>query len=288
MTVDLTVCARTDAGLVRSTNQDAFIVADLTSGGSVHEPYVGFRMDVGQGGVLLAVSDGLGGRAAGEVASALAVETLCRSLSCSIPDDPELVEDLLEEAVQRANRAVFRASVEPGYQRMGATLTAVLVHGALAHIAEVGDSRAYVLRGGAIEQVTHDQSYLQLLIDRGVAPRNARRSPLSGAVLQAIGVKPEVTVALGRLALRRHDCLILCSDGLSSKVGAAEMRAAVTWSRQLDVACDTMVDLALKRGGEENITALIASVEGDLPSLLDGERISQTFEVVQEFPFEGP
>jgi serine/threonine protein phosphatase PrpC len=288
MTVDLTVCARTDPGLVRPSNEDAFIVADLTSGCAVHQPYVGFRVDIGTRGVLLAVSDGLGRHAAGEVASALVVESLRRALSCRIPEEPAQVDILLDEAVQRANSAVWHASIEPRYEGMAATLTAVLVHGHVAHIAEVGDSRAYVLRGGAIEQVTHDQSYAQLLIDSGVAPDEARHSPLGGAVLQAIGLGPEVSVALGRLALRRHDCLILCSDGLSNKVGPAQLRAAVAWSRELDVACDMMVDLALQRGGEDNITALVASVDGDLQPPADGERISQTFEVVRDFEIDVP
>ncbi len=284
MTVDLTVCARTDVGLVRPVNEDGFVIADLTSGCALHDPYASSRLEVGEGGVLLAVSDGLGGHAAGEVASALVLESLRRSLARIIPADPVQVDLLLEDAVQRANRAVWEASaLHRGCERMGATLTAAFVHGGFAHIAEVGDSRAYLLRGHAIQLVTHDQSYVQLLIDSGVAPWEARRSPMSGAVLQAMGLLPSVTVAIERLALRRGDCLILCSDGLSGKVGDAELRAAVQWSREPDRACDAMIDLALERGGDDNVTAVVASVGGDLPPAIAGESISDTLHVVQEF-----
>lgn len=284
MTVDLMVCARTDVGLVRPVNEDGFVVADLTSGCALHDPYASLRLEVGDRGVLLAVSDGLGGHAAGEVASALVLESLRRSLSRSIPANPMQVDELVEEAVQQANRAVWEASaLHRGCERMGATLTAVLVHGGFAHIAEVGDSRAYLLRGHSIQLVTHDQSYVQLLIDSGVSPWEARRSPMSGAVLQAMGLLPSVTVAIERLALRRGDCLILCSDGLSGKVGDAELRAAVQWSREPDRACEAMIDLALERGGDDNITAIVASVEGDLPPAIAGESISDTLHVVQEF-----
>lgn len=284
MSVELTLCARTDVGLVRPINEDAFVIADLTSGCALHEPYASSRVEVGERGVLLAVSDGLGGHAAGEVASALVLETLRRSLSRRIPTDPAQVDALVEDAVQQANRAVWEASVfHRGFERMGATLTAVFVHGGFAHIAEVGDSRAYLLRGRAIQLVTHDQSYLQLLIDSGVSPWEARRSPLSGAVLQAMGLRPSVAVALERLALRQDDCLVLCSDGLSGKVGDAELRAAVQWSRDPDRACDAMIDMALERGGDDNITAIVAGVSGDLPPSTAGESISDTLLVVQEF-----
>lgn len=283
MAVNLTVCARTDTGLVRKANEDAFVVADLTSGSALHEPQVASRLEVGDRGVLLAVSDGLGGHAAGEVASALVVESLRRSMCRSIPDDPRRVDALVEEAARRANHAVWQAAHQAGRERMGATLTAVFLHGPHAHIAEVGDSRAYLLRGGVIQQVTRDQSYVQLLIDSGVSPGEAQRSPLSSVVLQAMGTRPEVKVALGRLALRQRDCLIVCSDGLSNKVGLEELRWAVLRSQRLDAACAAMVDLAKQRGGDDNITVIVAGVSGDLPPLVAGERISDTLHVVREF-----
>src|SRR5579864_637284 len=144
MAVNLTAYAQTDIGLVRRSNEDAFVIADLT-GGSLLEEQSMARFDVGQRGVLLAVSDGMGGHRAGEVASALVVESLRRSMATQQggPSDA-----LLEKAALQANREVWEAAHSPGREHMGATLTALFIHGKTAHIAEVGDSRAYLLRGG--------------------------------------------------------------------------------------------------------------------------------------------
>jgi serine/threonine protein phosphatase PrpC len=167
---------------------------------------------------------------------------------------------------------------------MGATLTALFVHDKTAYIAEVGDSRAYLLRGGEITQVTHDQSYVQLLVDSGaMSPSEAKDSPLSNVVLQAMGLNPEVSVALGKLDLRQRDCLVLCSDGLSNKLSADDLRQVILASPRLDTACATLVDEAKRRGGDDNITAIVAGVDGDLPPIASGESIAETFFVLREF-----
>ena len=285
MPIQLSVYGQTDAGLVRPSNEDAFVVADLT-GGSVLDGQRIALFEVGQRGVLLAVSDGMGGHAAGEVASALVVESLRRSMvnHAGGPRDA-----LLEKAVLQANRDVWEAARYPGREHMGATLTAMFIHGAVAHIAEVGDSRAYLLRNGSALQVTRDQSYVQLLVDVGaISPQDAKKSEASNVILQAMGLKPDVTVALGRLELRDRDAFILCSDGLSNKVGAEELRDLVLTSPQLDVACVRMIELAKERGGEDNITAIVAGVSGDLPKLLVTESLSQTLHVLQEFKADAP
>jgi serine/threonine protein phosphatase PrpC len=283
MAVNLTVYGETDVGLVRPSNEDALVIADLTGGSVLQEQRIA-RFEVGERGVLLAVSDGLGGHQAGEVASALVVESLRRSMTQRGPARAEQPDALMEEATKRANREVWEAARYRGRERMGATLTAVFIRGATAHIAEVGDSRAYLLRSGTIEQVTRDQSYVQLLVDKGaITKEQARQSPFSNVILQAMGLSPDVTVALGRLDLRLRDCFILCSDGLSNKVLADELRTIVLTSRRLDAACVQMIDLAKARGGEDNITAIVAGVSGDLPPLVAGERISDTLEILQEF-----
>ena len=281
--VNLTVFGRTDVGLVRPINEDAFVVADLTGGSVLQEERIA-RFEVGQRGVLLAVSDGLGGHKAGEVASALVVESLRRSMVRHDRSTPDQCDALLEEATRRANRDVWEAARHPGRETMGATLTAVFIHGGSAHIAEVGDSRAYLLRSGAIEQVTHDQSFVQLLVDKGaLSPAEAQRSGFSNVILQALGLAPDVSVALGRVDLRQRDCFILCSDGLSNKVKPDELRAIVLGARRLDAACMQMVDLAKKRGGDDNITVIVAGVSGDLPPLVAGESIADTLQVLHEF-----
>jgi serine/threonine protein phosphatase PrpC len=283
MLVDLTVYGQTDVGLVRRSNEDAFVVADLTGGSVLQERRIA-RFEVEKHGVLLAVSDGLGGHKAGEVASALVVESLRRSLTRGSAGSVEDDDALMEEATRRANREVWEAARFPGRERMGATLTAVFVHGGTAHIAEVGDSRAYLLRGGAIEQITHDQSYVQLLMDQGaITKEQAEHGGFQNVILQAMGLEPDVSVALGRLELRQYDCFVLCSDGLSNKVTAEELRSIVLTSRRLDAACIRMIELAKQRGGEDNITVIVAGASGDLPALVPGEPIAETLEVLQEF-----
>jgi serine/threonine protein phosphatase PrpC len=279
MGVNLTVYAQTDIGLVRSSNEDAFVIADLTGGSLLGDQRIA-RFDVGQRGVLLAISDGMGGHRAGEVASALVVESLRRSMASQQgPSDA-----LLEKATVQANREVWEAAHCPGREHMGATLTALFIHGQTAYIAEVGDSRAYLLRGGQIAQVTRDQSYVQLLVDSGVMSLGeAKSSPAANVLLQAMGLKPDVKVALGRLELRQQDCLVLCSDGLSNKMSADELRAVILTSPSLDAAGARLVEVAKQRGGEDNITAIVAGVSGDLPPLVSGERITETFLVLQEF-----
>lgn len=285
MPVHLTVVAQTEVGLVRKSNEDAFVVANLTGGSLLDQQRIA-RFDVGQRGVLLAVSDGMGGHQAGEVASALVVQSLRRSMALS----PQGTMDArLEEAALRANRDVWKAARVPGRENMGATLTAVFIHDKTAYIAEVGDSRAYLVRGGHIEQVTRDQSYVQLMIDSGkMSLEDAKRSDLSSVILQAMGSKETVQVALGRLDLRQHDCFVLCSDGLSSLVSADDIRGIVLTAGRLDAACGRLVELAMKRGGNDNITVIVAGVSGDLPALVEGERILDTLLVVQEFGARPP
>jgi len=281
MPVNLTVVGQTEVGLVRQTNEDAFVIADLTGGSLLDEQNM-TRFEVGQRGVLLAVSDGMGGHQAGEVASALVVESLRRSMA----RQPSLVpgDALLEKAAQRANRDVWKAAHVPGRERMGATLTAVFIQGQTAHIAEVGDSRAYLVRSGKIKQVTKDQSYVQLMVDSGaMSPEQAKESEFSSVILQAMGLKETVQIALGRLDLRQRDCFLLCSDGLSSLVNDDEIRDVVLTAGPLDAVCGKLVDLAMKRGGSDNITVIVGGVSGDLPALVVGESISDTLLVVQDF-----
>jgi len=288
MPVNLTVYGQTDVGLVRPINEDAFVVADITGGSVLQEQRIA-RFEVGERGVLLAVSDGLGGHAAGEVASALVVESMRQSMAPRKSLADEQPDSLVKKATERANREVWEAARLPGREKMAATLTAVFIQGATAHIAEVGDSRAYLLRSGVIEQVTRDQSYVQLLVDRGTLTSDqARRSPLNNVILQAMGLEPDVTVALGWLDLRLLDCFILCSDGLSSQVGPEVLRAIVLGSRRLDAACVQMIALANKRGGKDNITVIVAGVSGDLPALVAGEAISDTLEILQEYDPSAP
>jgi serine/threonine protein phosphatase PrpC len=281
MSVNLTVVGRSETGLVRAINEDALVIADLTGDRLVSEQRMA-KFEVGRRGVLLAVSDGMGGHKAGEVASALVVESLRRSME----QTPSGVapDALLDRAAAQANRDVWHAAHLPGREHMGATLTALFIHDRAAYIAEVGDSRAYLVRGGAIKQVTHDQSYVQLMIDSGVmSAEEARRSELSSVILQAMGLKATVQIALGRLGLRQRDAFVLCSDGLSSLVTNDEIRQTVLNAGRLDAVCDQLVDLALRRGGTDNITVVVAGVSGDLALPVASESLSDAVQVMREF-----
>jgi PPM family protein phosphatase len=281
MSINLAVCGFTDVGLVRETNEDALVISDLTGDSLIGAmPKAGF--EIRERGVLLAVSDGMGGHNAGEIASALVVESLKRAMKTS----PRSASDdvLFERAVKSANRQVWEAAQLPDRKDMGATLTAVFLHGATAYIAEVGDSRAYLLRGGRLVQVTRDQSFVQMLVDSGaLAPEDAAEAPYKNVILQAMGQEPEVQVALGKLDLRQGDCFLLCSDGLTNELSASEIRDAILDAPELDAAGTTLIDLAKRHGGQDNITVILGSVSGQLPEVVPGERVSGALERLKEF-----
>jgi serine/threonine protein phosphatase PrpC len=256
------------------------VITELQSGQLIDAFDADRWVDVGGRGLLLALSDGMGGHEAGEVASALVLEVLQAELQRAA-DGP--IAHLLEAAVLRANGAVHDAaqSEHPG---MGATLVAVFARGAQAYIAEVGDSRAYLLRGSRLRQITRDQSMVQLLVDQGVlSAREARTAPGRNVILQAMGLAPDVRVAIGRLDLRKGDRLLLCSDGVSNALSDEELRQIMTESRPRE-ACETMIALANERGGHDNQTVIIADVHGDaLAAPAEFETVTSTYEVLQAF-----
>ncbi len=288
MGIKLSVAARTDVGKVRTNNEDSFVVADLNRGDrSTMDAATDFN--VTERGVLLAVSDGMGGEAAGEVASALVVETLRRVLAENAPQSEEsktAITKLIENAVIKANEEVFAAAKDPGKRGMGATLTAIYVNGPEAYIAEIGDSRAYLLRGRRMRQMTRDQSFVQLLLDSGaISEEEAKNYPHKNIILQALGQQKNLNVALGKLTLRRNDRLLICSDGLSNKVTPDEMHDILGEGPSLADACTKLIDLANDRGGDDNCTVVIAQALGDeLEIHRDEETVTQTFEVVKAGP----
>lgn len=256
----LGVAAATHVGRVRTTNEDAYLVSYLGTAGD-QTPAVApeRRYDTSCAPVLISVSDGMGGAAAGEVASALTIEALRRSLP---PTSPDWTASL-RQAVERANRAVWTEGHALSARRgMGATLTAVCVHGVTAHIAEVGDSRAYLLRRGRLSLLTHDQSYVQLLVDAGaISPAEAASSPLKNILTQAMGQSEDVRVEIGHLRLETGDVILVCCDGLSNEVTADTIRGALETTRPASAACARLIELANDNGGRDNITVVLAVVE---------------------------
>jgi serine/threonine protein phosphatase PrpC len=182
----------------------------------------------------------------------------------------------LRSTIENANQHVFDTAKATGRSGMGATLTAVLFWGPYVYVAEIGDSRAYLLRGGCMVQLTRDQTYVQQLIDAGGLTReDAEKSALNGVVLQAMGIKPDIEVALNRISLRRGDRFLVCSDGLSGPLTDREMHDIITASPTLPAACAQLIEAAVKKGGQDDITVVLADVDGEGARVLtDAERIS--------------
>jgi serine/threonine protein phosphatase PrpC len=254
----IAVSARTHEGRVRDHNEDAFLVTDLEHGRARRDAIDG-AYEVTPRGILLAVSDGMGGAKAGEVASTLSLEALFDELRS---DRGGTVEERLQRDVVRASRRVREAGKRPDRRGMGATLTAALFCGLDVHLAQIGDSRAYLLRGGSIRQVTHDQSYVQMLVDEGImTPEEAERSPEKNVILQAMGQKGDVRVAIGHIAVRPGDRLLLCSDGLTNEISDDEI-LKIGSRGPVEAASQALVDAANAAGGKDNVTVVLAEIEG--------------------------
>lgn len=279
------VCGMTDVGVARSNNEDAFRVVDLASNDTID---VGQHMlvELGAPGLLLVVCDGMGGENAGEVASALAVDAICSHMAAASGEDDAAAA--LRAALDHANELVVAAAREPGRKGMGTTVIAVLIRGGDAITAEVGDSRAYVLRGGTLAQLSKDQTYVQLLLDQGLlAPDAVKSSVAKNVVLQAVGKAPELLVAQRRLSLRSGDQILLCSDGLSSYVKDDEIKDVLASSVSLDEACTALVALANERGGHDNVTVITALV-GTQQAATPGETIDETLTTIRPYAVGGP
>jgi serine/threonine protein phosphatase PrpC len=269
--------AKSDVGRVRRGNEDNFLLLDLSTGrtwtGSdgAEPPTELHRIELGNKGVVLVVSDGMGGALAGDVASRMAVEAVREMLVGSDPaepvgcgDDTPLV-DCLRNATVYANLAIHHRSQEDTRcSGMGATFTGAAVKGDILDLVQVGDSRAYLLRGREIKLATKDQSLVQQLVDVGqISEEEAETHMFRNVILQALGAQGEVLPVTGRIRIRRGDILLMCSDGLSGKLRSEDMRRIVSESENnLAAACSALVAEANNRGGEDNITVVLARFTG--------------------------
>ena len=262
------VFAKTDLGRTRDHNEDRFLVADLTRKAASLQPDVR-QHDVGPRGTLLMVADGMGGAAAGELASQMATDTIYAHLAKTWSEDgdpsPNLFARRLKEAVEVANTSIHtHAKAHPEVRGMGTTTTAAGVLNDHLYLTQVGDSRAYLIRSGEAHQLTKDQSLMQRLVEAGeLTEEEAAQSERRNIILQALGPDPKVKVDLTHQELRRGDVLVLCSDGLSGQVKKDEIAKIVTAAPDLPAACDQLVALANQRGGPDNITVVIARFDGD-------------------------
>lgn len=250
-----------DIGLVRGNNEDMFLMVEPGTSTLLDNTHKLVR-PLEKHSLLLVVSDGMGGYEGGEVASLLTVGAI-KSELLKLPK-PLSPQSRLEAAVEEANRVVWHhRKIDRKLGQMGATATVVLVEQDVAYVAEVGDSRAYIIRDGRIKQLTTDQTMVQMLIDSGaITPESAATNKNKNILLQAIGTHEFLQIAVTSIQIRANDTLLLCSDGLSGKLTAPEMKSIVDDSPSLLVAATVLIDLAKERGGEDNITVILAKFEG--------------------------
>jgi protein phosphatase len=248
----ITSCGITDVGVKRTNNEDNYLIND----------------EIG----LFVVCDGMGGHAGGEFASAIAVNTVEEVLqgAAVIPEietareegDVEFARERLRYAVRLAGKRIFeKAAAEPEYHGMGTTCLVLMLDRNNAYLAHVGDSRAYVVREGRIEQLTEDHSLVNERIRAGLlTPDQARHHKLKNVITRSLGHLEDVEVDIQVRAVRRGDRFLLCSDGLSNLVDPAEIGECTRAMAPQD-ACRQLVKLACERGGDDNITAVIARVD---------------------------
>lgn len=261
------VFGRTDVGRTREHNEDTFLVADLSADIASLEPEVVVHR-VGALGTLFMVADGLGGAAAGEIASQLAVDTVLSELRLrwrsTSRTDPDAFAAALQSAAEAANAKIFAyALAHPEHRGLGTTATIAGVLYDTLYIVQVGDSRAYLTRQGVTQQLTRDQSLMQHLVDAGeLTPEEAERSERRNIILQALGPEPAVKIDLTFQKLRQGDTLLLCTDGLSGLVNKGEIAEVLAHESDLSAVCAQLIDLANERGGPDNVTVVAARFEG--------------------------
>jgi len=299
--------AKSDVGRVRRGNEDNFLVLDLsteqtwTGADGAPAPANLTRFDLGDKGLVLVVSDGMGGALAGDVASRMAVDSVRQMLigegEASCDPDQDLVE-CLKSATHYANTAIhLRSQEDSRCAGMGATFTGAAIKGDSLDLVQVGDSRGYVVRKDHIRLATKDQSLVQQLVDVGqISESEGETHMFRNVILQALGAQSEVQPVTGRIRLRQDDLVLLCSDGLSGKLRAEDIQQIVINSKgDLARACDKLIEEANNRGGEDNITVVIARFHGDdleepatdritieLPPLEEDKTLDDTYEADTE------
>lgn len=273
--IQVEACGRTDTGRKRSNNQDSMLVADLSVvdgysiDGDASAASQPGHFPLGEYGALLLVADGMGGAAAGDVASRLAVahirDQFAWGANGAQAPDAQAFTDRLRESLETANAKIHAEALRDSrYYGMGTTATMAGLLAGNAYFAQVGDSRAYLIRDAVAVQVTRDQSLVQELVDAGnMTEEEAERSEHSNKILQALGAAPSVGVVLTHHPMRRGDTILLCSDGLTRVVRKEEIGEASLHASNTATLCQGLIDLGNSRGGPDNITVVAARLAGD-------------------------
>lgn len=238
---------------MREHNEDSFLVGNLAQGDALTENDAGVLV-VDAVPALLMVADGVGGAASGEIASSLATEVVFEKLKARAANGAlkgaVVIADALQQAMLAANAAIHqRSQAERNHHGMGTTATVGLVVSGLVYFAQVGDSRAYIIRNGAAKQMTKDQSLVQRMVDAGkLTPEQAERSEHRNIILQALGPEKSIVPEFTRDRLWNNDILVLCSDGLSNQMTNTEIAAIVAKNEDLHSCADALIQRALDTG----------------------------------------
>jgi protein phosphatase len=252
----ITASLVSDAGCNRASNEDCGLFIQPA------DPHVLLKK-----GSLFVVADGMGGHSAGEVASQMAVELISRIYYESRGDPISS----LKRAFREANRQIYRAArKDPSLKGMGTTCTALVLQDGSAILAHIGDSRLYLIRNGEIYLMSEDHSAIMQMVRLGlISPEEARHHPSKNIILRALGNSPKAEISLWEepLPVRAGDTFLLCSDGLYDLVEDEEIKQ-IALGADPRSACEQLVALAKERGGHDNITVCIASLESDLEALI--------------------
>jgi serine/threonine protein phosphatase PrpC len=265
--VRVSVFGTSDMGRVRKNNEDNFVVCNLSTGEIGLTPTLRDH-DLGPRGTLLLVADGMGGEASGEVASHICAATVPKRLYENLKTLGTVKEAnfvlLLREAVEFANQIIFqKAQTDPAYRGMGTTATASALLGPHLFVAQVGDSRAYVIRNGQMVQLTRDQTYLNYLAEIGAElPEDPEKDSRRSILTQAVGSSETVDVKVTYTKVRQGDCVLVCSDGLYNMVKMADMVGVLEGEDPLPAKCKELVEMANAGGGTDNITVILAQLSG--------------------------
>lgn len=255
----LTVCGGTNVGADRKKNQDTFVIAELDSG-RVSRPCLRTDVTVSRPGLLMVVCDGMGGAAAGEVASRLAAMSIKEHLQTEGKRAGAAPAQSLEEAVLNANHAILgEAQTHPETKGMGTTCTAAILSPERLAVAQVGDSRAYLLRDGRLRPLTRDQTIAAQLVDSGaLRPDEVDRFPYRHVLSQALGTQRDVDPVITDEELREGDRVLLCSDGLHGLVSDDAIAQILGSAGDVAVASETLIAAAVSAGSPDDVTVIVA------------------------------
>jgi serine/threonine protein phosphatase PrpC len=258
----LAVCGATNVGAVRADNQDAFVIADLRSG-DLSNPCSRTEIPLSQQGILLLVCDGMGGAAAGDLAARIAADAVKQQLIGAGQAVVEHPNESLKSAVSGANGAVLaEAEVRPGTRGMGTTCTAAIVLPDRISVAQVGDSRAYLLRDGRLQRMTRDQTMADQLVELGaLRPEQVATYPYRHILVQAVGTQSTIEPVTSEANLQRGDRILLCSDGLHGPVPDHEIARILGAPADINRVTHELIQAALAAGGPDNVTVVVADCE---------------------------